>query len=453
MILLNGMLTDANLPGVEKVCVTMVHSSWLEVPMHKVSKEDIGYEGDLAGPGCTFMVKGIWIPWKAELTNTVPLLRLLVNRIEKDWVALPVKQLSQQLLQTTWQQCQLQVDADMMKLKDWQKEFHLYAQQQVQQRGVGATVNIIKRLISGVAKEPQNLLVVDLLPSRFAEWSLACWEIQQAFLLDEDSSLNVRFLGVYHDDNAKDLSTSCDALAGKALSGFWDKSDKAGPKSRASSPFHRELPTLECLAIVEGEIKLFARVRHPNLKDLMARINDDTEIVQAVKSFHGGATRPSSSATPATETRTLANPEWNGDGPPNVRSKLALTAVTTSAFESSTTWLGWSLQQTLAEFQVSTDGTNRSLQYRYVVTPSTMVNAFKGKDLVKEQHNVNKFRAPQLGALFNGRLSQLPRGKNASIVWEVKVDESVPAVLTPLKPKYYLLGTASIKDGHAVKLG
>ncbi|CAK9097115.1 unnamed protein product, partial [Durusdinium trenchii] len=94
----------------------------------------------------------------------------------------------------------------------------------------------------------------------FAEWSLACWEIQQAFLLDEDSSLNVRFLGVYHDDNAKDLSTSCDALAGKALSGFWDKSDKAGPKSRASSPFHRELPTLECLAIVEGEIKLFARV-------------------------------------------------------------------------------------------------------------------------------------------------------------------------------------------------
>ena len=58
MILLNGVLTDANLPGVEKVCVTMVHSSWLEVPMHKVSKEDIGYEGDLAGPGCTFMVKG-----------------------------------------------------------------------------------------------------------------------------------------------------------------------------------------------------------------------------------------------------------------------------------------------------------------------------------------------------------------------------------------------------------
>ena len=35
---------------------------------------------------------GIWIPWKAELTNTVPLLRLLVNRLEKDWVALPVKQ-------------------------------------------------------------------------------------------------------------------------------------------------------------------------------------------------------------------------------------------------------------------------------------------------------------------------------------------------------------------------
>ena len=92
---------------------------------------------------------------------------------------------------------------------------------------------------------------------RFAEWSSACWEIQQSWLLEEDRSLDVRFLGVYHEDNAKELTLSIEALAGKALDGFWDRSEKAGPKCRSAATFHEELPNLECLTIVEGEIKLF----------------------------------------------------------------------------------------------------------------------------------------------------------------------------------------------------
>ena len=35
---------------------------------------------------------GVFLPWKAELTNSPALLRLLINRLEKDWCALPVKQ-------------------------------------------------------------------------------------------------------------------------------------------------------------------------------------------------------------------------------------------------------------------------------------------------------------------------------------------------------------------------
>ena len=75
--------------------------------------------------------------------------------------------------------------------------------------------------------------------------------MQQAYLLEEDT-VDVRFMGVYHDDNAK-----VDLLAGKALAGFWDRCEKAGPKSRSASGFHQELPSLECLSVVDGEIKLF----------------------------------------------------------------------------------------------------------------------------------------------------------------------------------------------------
>ena len=58
LILLNGMLTDANLPGVEKLCVTLVQSNWLTLPLHKISREDIGFEAALAPPESCFMVKG-----------------------------------------------------------------------------------------------------------------------------------------------------------------------------------------------------------------------------------------------------------------------------------------------------------------------------------------------------------------------------------------------------------
>ena len=43
--------------------------------------------------------------------------------------------LSQQLLQTTWQQCELQIDSDIMKLKEFAKKFNLYAQQQAPMNG------------------------------------------------------------------------------------------------------------------------------------------------------------------------------------------------------------------------------------------------------------------------------------------------------------------------------
>lgn len=38
------------------------------------------------------------------------------------------------------------------------------------------------------------------------------------------------------------------------------------------------------------------------------------------------------------------------------------------------------------------------------------------------------------------------------VLHQVTVGEEVPAVITPLKPKYHLLGSVVVKSGHAVKL-
>lgn len=60
LILLNGMMTSADQPGVEKLCCTVTQSSWLCSPLAKVRvQEDLSFEdGSLAGPGSVYMVKG-----------------------------------------------------------------------------------------------------------------------------------------------------------------------------------------------------------------------------------------------------------------------------------------------------------------------------------------------------------------------------------------------------------
>ncbi|CAK9064636.1 unnamed protein product, partial [Durusdinium trenchii] len=57
----------------------------------------------------------------------------------------------------------------------------------VQQRGIKATTQVTTSLLDNVLTAPkQPVLVVDLLPSRFAEWSRAAWNLQKRLLNDED---------------------------------------------------------------------------------------------------------------------------------------------------------------------------------------------------------------------------------------------------------------------------
>lgn len=58
LILANGFATDADIPGTEKLCVTMARPKWLITPLHDLTASDIGAKGDLLAPGCVFAVKG-----------------------------------------------------------------------------------------------------------------------------------------------------------------------------------------------------------------------------------------------------------------------------------------------------------------------------------------------------------------------------------------------------------
>ncbi|CAK9097690.1 unnamed protein product, partial [Durusdinium trenchii] len=127
----------------------------------------------------------------------------------------------------------------------------------VQQRGIPACQAIIEQLLQGMgASHGSPLLICDLLPSRFGEWSQAAWEMQLEFLRGS-SAWDVRFAACYHTDHAADLNSAKELITGKAMHSWWDKSPEAGSKSRAAVPFSEPLPELECLTLNDGEVKTF----------------------------------------------------------------------------------------------------------------------------------------------------------------------------------------------------
>ena len=58
LILLNGMVTDPNVPGTEKITCATLRPEWLATPALKVSATDVGANETWAPPGSIFLVKG-----------------------------------------------------------------------------------------------------------------------------------------------------------------------------------------------------------------------------------------------------------------------------------------------------------------------------------------------------------------------------------------------------------
>ncbi|CAK9018647.1 Uncharacterized protein SCF082_LOCUS14174 [Durusdinium trenchii] len=98
---------------------------------------------------------------------------------------------------------------------------------------------------------------------------------------------------------------------------------------------------------------------------------------------------------------------------------------------------------------------DRPLPYRYGLTPSTTVNAFKPKELPSDT-DWSSLRSAELGAIFHKRYNQIPCADHCALIWEalqwVKIGDEAPAMFRPTKPKYYLLCQVNIPGGKAIKL-
>ena len=119
--------------------------------------------------------------------------------------------------------------------------------------------------------------------------------------------------------------------------------------------------------------------------------------------------------------------------------------------------------------QVGRDGNQQPLAYRYSVAPKDTVNAFKPRELASDV-NKTDLRSSVFGAIWSKKFLQLPLTDFCRVVWEasnimmcwnsnlnrascqVTIGEEAPAVLTPAKPKFYILGSASIPPQSALML-
>ena len=85
--------------------------------------------------------------------------------------------------------------------------------------------------------------------------------MQKKFLLGqcaEDRAWDVRFASVYHDDDTKLAESYAELICGRFLGQYWDNFESAGPRSRVSESFQEPLPTLECVAVVDNEVKFLS---------------------------------------------------------------------------------------------------------------------------------------------------------------------------------------------------
>ena len=65
--------------------------------------------------------------------------------------------------------------------------------------------------------------------------------------------------------------------------------------------------------------------------------------------------------------------------------------------------------------QAQPDGSQQPLTYRYRVQPDHKVNCFKPKDITDDKLSL---RGAQFGAVWNGKMLQLPKTAFCDVVWE-----------------------------------
>ncbi|CAK9032889.1 unnamed protein product [Durusdinium trenchii] len=295
---------------------------------------------------------GPFSAWKPHLVNTERLLEVVISRMESDWVNLAPK------MRKAWTGKDLEArfamrhadhdilhmlehsvpPADVTKVALFSSPLAKFKHETVT---TGSPASAALFLLPQWHSSAPKTAVVK---HRFAEWSGASWLLQRDWLTKEkdDKSVDIRYLGVYHDADAAVMKSAKDSVAGRMLSQWWDKSDEAGATSRPNATFGVEPPKLEVLSYSDhGHLRIpdvlqqkFKPSHGAALQACLDALADETAIAKALVAYHGGSPT-TTSPTKADAPRTVANPDWQGEAVVNFRKRLHLSGVPITDFESS----------------------------------------------------------------------------------------------------------------------
>ncbi|CAK9093525.1 unnamed protein product [Durusdinium trenchii] len=422
-----------------------------------------------------------------------------VPRATKDALTLMVR-LSQQLLQTTMEQLKLSIEADMLKLRQWMGRWDVFAGQQGMLgvkymedrylRGKAVCADFMEQKHKLMCFNHLNLghAAIVSMQSQMGPDGITIIVLDTTFLMNSyEVSLNYappehggdRFAALYHADQAGEHVNCKETITGLAMSEYWDVSEQAGSKSRGRAVFGESIPSLESLAVVDGEVKTLNSNKIPEM--VMQKLNGQPEFLKRILE----------------DMQSLATPEWGTEGPWNFRRKLtSLESLPAVDFElagmaavagkpelfvvitrTNNIWLinraesdcelsameifgfntGTYVEDstlialadskqltTVADLvckvasdrgvmevrvvdhtlqpkvQADAAGLQKTLQYRYQVTPSAQVNSFKPKEIAGDDRM--NLRPQVLGAVLQGRFTDIQRCSHCGIVWEAGLE-------------------------------
>ncbi|CAK9107673.1 unnamed protein product, partial [Durusdinium trenchii] len=202
-----------------------------------------------------------------------------------------------------------------------------------QQRGAEATKQVLQGLVDGLERDHANasVYVVDLMPSRYGEWSRAVWSMQLEKLKGTaQSDFDWHFVGyMTPEDGGSDDWTSY--IGSQIHQDYWDTCDDAGPPTRPQAAFTGTPPTMELCTIGENNAVVLPDAMLAGLassgESLLAKVkafnhSHDTAILT---NFRSPSSTPQTPSRPGRGVaRTMAQPVFDSPNAPMNLSQMGV---------------------------------------------------------------------------------------------------------------------------------
>ncbi|CAL1141604.1 unnamed protein product [Cladocopium goreaui] len=282
-----------------------------------------------------------------------------------------------------------------------------------QQRGVEATKFILEQLLDGMhATSKQPVLIVDMMPTRIPEMVVTKYQASHA------EPLKALQDKISQETNIQTAIKTHTMSSAAAASGGVTRT-LASPDWDGNPPWN----WLEGCATLARDPDLQVVVTSLNSVWVVNRGTSAKELAAGeLFGFNTDQCATQAGTVPwfVNDDRTLVCDTTSGSKTLNTLADV-LCEVTKSRGVTEVRVVDHGLQP---KMKVAGDGGQIPLAYRFKVAAGAKVNAFKPKDITEDKMAL---RSAMMGAMWNGRMSQLPRCSHADIIWEAgMVFQNIP---------------------------